>query len=91
MVGIGFDAEAVAHFEASGTRQFGRIGLFGPVIRALVSHSDSLLRVTTNGGSSEAEWVIVTRVQRYAGGLLLEPGRRHHPNKILRGAIWWSR
>ena len=71
VVGIGFDAEAVAHFEASGTRQFGRIGLFGPVIRALVSHSDSLLRVTTNGGSSEAQWIIVTRVKHYAGGLLL--------------------
>ena len=71
VVGIGFDAEAVAHFEASGTRQFGRIGLFGPVIRAFVSHSDSLLRVTTNGGSSEAQWIIVTRVKHYAGGLLL--------------------
>ncbi len=71
VVGIGFDAEAVAHFEASGTRQWGQIGLFGPVIRALVSHSDSVLRVTTDGGRSEAQWIIVTRVQRYAGGLLL--------------------
>ena len=71
VVGIGFDAEAVAHFEASGTRQLGRIGLLGSVIRALASHSDHTLRVTTDAGSSEAQWVIVTRVQRYAGGLLL--------------------
>ena len=71
VVGIGFDAKAVAHFEASGTRHLGRAGLFGPVMRALVSHSDSMLRVTTDGGRSEAEWVIVTRAQRYAGGFLL--------------------
>ena len=71
VVGIGFDAEAVAHFEASGTRQLGQIGLLGPVIRTLASHSDHVLRVTTDAGSSEAQWVIVTRVQRYAGGLLL--------------------
>ena len=71
VVGIGFDAEAVAHFEASGTRQLGQIGLLGPVIRTLASHSDHALRVTTDAGSSEAQWVIVTRVQRYAGGLLL--------------------
>jgi diacylglycerol kinase (ATP) len=71
VVGIGFDARAVAHFEASGTRHLGLAGLFGPVMRALVSRSDSLLRVTTDGGRSEAEWVIVTRARRYAGGLLL--------------------
>ena len=71
VVGIGFDAEAVAHFEASGTRQLGQIGLLGPVIRTLASHSDHVLRVTTDAGSSEAQWVIVTRAQRYAGGLLL--------------------
>ncbi|MFZ2019919.1 MAG: YegS/Rv2252/BmrU family lipid kinase [Methyloceanibacter sp.] len=71
VVGIGFDAEAVAHFEASGTRQLGQIGLLGPVIRALASHSEHALRVTTNAGSSEAQWIIVTRVKHYAGGLLL--------------------
>ena len=71
VVGIGFDAKAVAYFEASGARQFGQIGLFAPVIQALISHSDSVLRVTTDGGSTEAKWVIVTRVRRYAGGLLL--------------------
>ncbi len=71
VVGIGFDAEAVAHFEASGSRQLGQAGLVGPVVRALVSHSDSVLHVTTDTGRSEAQWVIVTRVPRYAGGLLL--------------------
>jgi diacylglycerol kinase (ATP) len=71
VVGIGFDAEAVAHFETSGTRQLGQLGLIGPVLRALLSHRDVALRVTTDGGRKEAQWVIVTRVQRYAGGLLL--------------------
>jgi diacylglycerol kinase (ATP) len=71
VVGIGFDAEAVAHFEASGSRQLGQAGLVGPVMRALVSHSDSVMHVTTDKGRSEAQWVIVTRVPRYAGGLLL--------------------
>ena len=69
--GIGFDAEAVAHFEASGTRQLGHLGLIGPVLRAFLSHRDVALRVTTPGGRKEAQWVIVTRVQHYAGGLLL--------------------
>jgi diacylglycerol kinase family enzyme len=71
VVGIGFDAEAVAHFEASGNRQLGQAGLVGPVMRALVSHSDRALYITTAAGTSEARWVIVTRVPRYAGGLLL--------------------
>jgi len=71
VVGIGFDAEAVRYFETSGTRQWGQTGLVGPVMRALVSHSDNVLHVTTDGGRSEAQWIIVTRVQHYAGGLLL--------------------
>ena len=71
VVGIGFDAEAVAYFEASGSRQLGQAGLVGPVMRALVSHSDRVLHVITDTGRSEAQWVIVTRVPRYAGGLLL--------------------
>ena len=71
VVGIGFDAEAVAHFKSSGSRQLGQAGFVGPVMRALVSHSDRVLRVTTDTGRSEAQWVIVTRVPRYAGGLLL--------------------
>ena len=71
VVGIGFDAEAVAHFEASGTRQLGQLSLVGPVIRALRSHRNVTLRVTTDGGRNEAQWVIVTRVQRYAGGFIL--------------------
>ncbi len=71
VVGIGFDAEAVRYFETSGTRKLGQAGLVGPVMRALMSQSGSLLRVTTDRGRSEAGWVIVTRGQRYAGGLLL--------------------
>src|SRR5262245_59919998 len=71
VVGIGFGAEAVAHLEASGTRQLGQLGLIGPVLRGLRSHRDVSLPVTTDGGRKEAQWVIVTRVQRYAGGLLL--------------------
>lgn len=71
VVGIGFDAEAVRYFETSGTRQLGQLGLLPPVVHALVTRPDSLLHVTTDHGSSQAEWVIVTRVQRYAGGLLL--------------------
>jgi diacylglycerol kinase family enzyme len=71
VVGIGFDAEAVAHFEASGTRKLGQAGFVGPVLRALVSDSGGVLHVTTGAGRSEAQWVIVTRVPHYAGGLLL--------------------
>jgi diacylglycerol kinase (ATP) len=71
VVGIGFDAEAVRYFEAEGTRQLGQFGLVGPVGRALLSHRGSTLRVTTDHGTKTAQWIIVTRAQRYAGGLLL--------------------
>jgi diacylglycerol kinase (ATP) len=71
VVGIGFDAEAVRYFETSGTRQLGRLGLVAPVLQALLSCPDNLLQVTTDRGSSTAGWVVVTRTQRYAGGLLL--------------------
>jgi diacylglycerol kinase (ATP) len=71
VVGIGFDAEAVRGFETTGTRKLGQAGFVGPVVHALFSHCDRSLHVTTDRGESEAEWVIVTRAQRYAGGLLL--------------------
>ena len=71
VVGIGFDAEAVREFETAGTRKLGQAGFVGPVVHALFSHCDRSLHVTTERGESEAEWVIVTRAQRYAGGLLL--------------------
>jgi diacylglycerol kinase (ATP) len=71
VVGVGFDAEAVRYFEAEGTRQLGQFGLVGPVARALLSYRGSTLRVTTDHGRQTAEWIIVTRAQRYAGGLLL--------------------
>jgi len=71
VVGIGFDAEAVRYFETSGTRQLGQLGLIAPVLQALLSSPDSLLQVTTDRGSSTAGWAVVTRTQRYAGGLLL--------------------
>lgn len=71
VVGIGFDAEAVRYFETSSTRQLGQLGLIAPVLQALLSSPDSLLQVTTDRGSSTAGWAVVTRTQRYAGGLLL--------------------
>jgi diacylglycerol kinase (ATP) len=71
VVGIGFDAEAVRQFETAGTRKLGQAGLVGPVVHALFSHCDRSLHVTTDRGEGEAEWVIVTRAQRYAGGFLL--------------------
>lgn len=71
VVGIGLDAEAVRYFEASGNRRFGRAGFVAPVLRALASGPGSMLHVSTDHGSSKAEWVIVTRVARYAGGFLL--------------------
>jgi len=92
VVGIGFDAEAVAHFETSGTRQLGQLGLIGPVLRALLSHRDVALRVTTDGGRKEAQWVIVTRVQRaLCRRSAPEPECRYCPNKVLRGEIWRKR
>jgi diacylglycerol kinase (ATP) len=71
IVGIGFDAEAVRYFEAEGTRQLGQFGLVGPVARAFLSNRGSTLRVTTDHGTNSAEWIIVTRAQHYAGGLVL--------------------
>ena len=71
VVGIGLDAEAVRQFETAGTRKFGQAGFVMPVLHALLSEKNRPLTVTTDHGSGEAKWVIVTRARRYAGGFLL--------------------
>jgi diacylglycerol kinase (ATP) len=71
VVGIGFDAEAVRQFETAGTRKIGQAGFVMPVLNALLSERSRSLKVTTDHGSSEAQWVIVTRARHYAGGFLL--------------------
>jgi len=73
VVGIGFDAEAVRQFEKGGARSFGRWGFACPVLQALTSHQDGLMRVQTDRGVAEAQWIIVTRVKRYAANLMLAP------------------
>ncbi|MCK9916020.1 diacylglycerol kinase family lipid kinase [Microbacteriaceae bacterium K1510] len=79
VVGIGFDAEAVRHFEAADARSFGRTGLVVPVLHALVSYRDRSLRVEVDGNVTDARWIIVTRTKRYAANLMLAP------NADLRG------
>ena len=71
MVGIGFDAEAVRQFETAGTRKIGQAGFVMPVLNALLSERSRSLKVTTDHGSGETQWVIVTRARHYAGGFLL--------------------
>jgi diacylglycerol kinase (ATP) len=71
VVGIGLDAEAVRQFETAGTRKFGQAGFVMPVLHALLSEKSRHLTVTTDHGSGDAQWVIVTRARRYAGGFLL--------------------
>jgi YegS/Rv2252/BmrU family lipid kinase len=73
VVGIGFDAEAVRVFENEGSRQLGQAGFVWPVLRALLSYQDRLLRVRTHRRDTAAEWVIVTRAKHYAGNLMLAP------------------
>jgi diacylglycerol kinase (ATP) len=72
VVGVGFDAEAVRLFESEGNRTLGRAGYI-PVLRALLSHQDQPLRVRTRREEAKAQWVVVTRIKRYAGGLILVP------------------
>jgi len=73
VVGVGFDAEAVRHFEANDMRHWGAGSFALPVLRALSLTSGGPLRVMTQGGCSEAHWVIVTRAKHYAANLLLAP------------------
>lgn len=73
VVGIGFDAEAVRLFEREGDRALGRAGYVWPVLRALSSHQDRTLHVRTQRAETIAQWVIVTRIKRYAGDLMLLP------------------
>ena len=72
IVGVGFDAEAVRHFEAAEMRHLGRASYVLPVLRALSqTPGRRSLVVTTENGRSRAHWVIVTRVKHYAANLLL--------------------
>ncbi len=78
VIGVGFDAEAVRLFESEGTRELGQVGFVWPVLRALVSHKDRLLRVTTDRREADAQWVIVTRIKHYAGNFMLAPDADLH-------------
>ena len=82
VVGIGFDAEAVRLFEKEGNRTLGRAGYVWPVLRALSSHHDRTLRVRTQRGETEAQWVIVTRIRHYAGDLMLVPQADLHQQRF---------
>ena len=73
VVGIGFDAEAVRFFEANDMRRWGTGSFALPVLYALLHMSNSPLRVTTQRGSTEAQWVLVTRAKHYVAKLLLAP------------------
>jgi diacylglycerol kinase (ATP) len=88
VVGIGFDAEVVRRFEKTGTRKFGQAGFAAPLLHALWSDHNRLLRITTDHGKSDAVWVIITRAQRYAGGFLLckEAGLMQTKFHVLRFA-----
>src|SRR5262249_15650918 len=78
VVGVGFDAEAVRLFESKGSRELGQAGFVWPVLRALMSHEDRPLRVMTDRGEDEAQWIIVTRVKHYAANLVLAPDADLH-------------
>lgn len=82
VVGIGFDAEAVRVFERGGNRASGRVGYVWPVLCALSSHQDRTLRVRTQRGETEAQWVIVTRIRHYAGDLMLVPQADLHQERL---------
>ena len=71
VLGVGLDAEAVRHFDAVNPRFLGRASFVYPVLRALVSRPCKSLTVETDSGRYRAHWVIVSRVKRYAGDLLL--------------------
>jgi diacylglycerol kinase family enzyme len=61
---------SLGNVSASGV---GRAGYIWPVLRALLSHQDQPLRVRTRREEAKAQWVVVTRIKRYAGGLILVP------------------
>jgi diacylglycerol kinase (ATP) len=82
VVGVGFDAEAVRLFESEGTREFGQMGFVWPVLRALGSYEDRPLRVMTEKGERDAQWILVTRVKRYAGNLMLAPDADLHDQRL---------
>ncbi len=73
VLGVGLDAEAVRHFEVVNPRFLGRASFVYPVLRALVSRPCKSLTVEMDSGRYRAHWVIVSRVKRYAGDLLLTP------------------
>jgi len=73
LVGVGFDAAAVRHFEKVTPHFLGRASFAYPVLRALMGRPCKPLTVETESGRYRAHWVIISRVKRYAGDLLLTP------------------
>jgi YegS/Rv2252/BmrU family lipid kinase len=73
VVGVGFDAAAVQFFEKYQARHFGTFGIVAAALAALWIHNEKPISIRTPQEEWVAHWVVVTRIQRFAGGLKLTP------------------
>ena len=87
VVGAGFDAEAVRHFETINPRSLGRASFVYPVLRALMGRPPGPLTVETDSGRYRAHWVIVSRVKTLRWRPSADPGSRPHQTGHVRDPL----
>ena len=82
VIGVGFDAEAVRLFESEGSREFGRVGFVWPVLRALSSHKDRLLRIG-RPRRSRGTMGYCDKSEALRRKFIADPRRRFTPSMLL--------
>jgi YegS/Rv2252/BmrU family lipid kinase len=89
MAGAGFDGRIVAGLDHGIKNWLGKTAYVMPTLRTLARPLD-LLRVTIDGQSTTATWVVVTNARHFGGGFVITPGM-HLRQSGLQAIVFRSR
>lgn len=76
VVGVGLDARSVAGLSLALKRVAGKAAYALAAAQQFLKYSPPALKVTVDGQTFEAEWVLVFKASRYAGDWVAEPGSK---------------
>ncbi len=76
VVGVGLDARSVAGLSLSLKRVGGKAAYALAAVQQFLKYSPPVLKVTVDGQTFEAEWVLVFKASHYAGNWAAEPGSK---------------
>ncbi len=76
VVGVGLDARSVAGLSLALKRVAGKAAYALAAVQQFLKYSPPALKVTVDGQTFEAEWVLVFKASHYAGNWAAEPGSK---------------